>query len=373
MGASDDDRRSRPGARSQAEDNLRAILDANADGVVVVDHDGVVCFANPAAEELFGRRADDLVGSVFGFPLVAGATTELDVVRTSDDRRIVEMRVVAIEWDGRAACLASLRDITDRARMEAERAELIREQAARMEAEAALRARDEFLAATAHELKTPLTRLRLSAQIAHRRLTRERPELPPYVEDALHRIDLESGHLSRLVGQLVDLPRIEDGTFDLDRSRLDLRELVETAVEDACPGEGNVHLRVRMPPEPVVAWVDRKAFGQIAADAIGNALRASPPGEPIEVELTTESPERSDGTAPRTAQLVVRDHGIAVPLEERPRLFGRSFQVHSNAYPAGMGVWLYVSRQLAEQHGGRIDLEFPDDGGTRVVVSFPLA
>jgi signal transduction histidine kinase len=69
----------------------------------------------------------------------------------------------------------------------------------------------------------------------------------------------------------------------------------------------------------------------------------------------------------------VRDRGMTAPAEDRPRLFGRSFQVHSNAYASGLGLWLYVGRQLAELHGGHIDMEYPADGGTRVVVTLPLA
>jgi len=123
----------RAGKQTPADAGLRRILQANADGVVVVDQEGVVCYANPAAEQLFGRPAADLVGGTFGFPLVAGATTELDVIRPSGDTCVVEMRVVAIEWAGQPAYLATLRDVTDRRHAETERAELIREQARTIE------------------------------------------------------------------------------------------------------------------------------------------------------------------------------------------------------------------------------------------------
>jgi signal transduction histidine kinase len=304
---------------------------------------------------------------------VAGATAELDVVRRPGDSRVVEMRVVEIGWEGSTACLASLRDITDRKRAEAERAELIRAHAARMEAEAALRARDEFLAATAHELKTPLTRLRLYVQRARRRLAGDERRVPSYVEEALRWVDLESEHLARLASQLLDVPRIESGTFVLRRSATDLGRLVEAAAAKARATIGEDRLIVRTPAEPVVVSVDRRAFEQIVANAIANALRSSPPGEPIEVELTTSPPSAGADGGPELARLVVRDHGIAAPPEDRPRLFGRSFPVHSNAYASGLGLWLYLSRQLAELHNGRIDVEFPDCGGTRVVVTLPLA
>jgi len=364
--------RRRSAAQRQEDASLRAILDANADGVVVVDRDGIVCFANPAAEQLFARRAAELVGGVFGFPLVAGATTELDVVRQSGESCVVEMRVVGIEWQGRPAYLASLRDITERKRAEVERAELLRLQAERLQAEAALRARDEFLASTAHELKTPLTRLRLSVQRARRQLGKEDERPPDYVRKALRQIELESDHLSRLVSQLLDLSRLESRTFAIQRSRTDLGQLVEAVAARAQATLDEDRLLIRTPPEPVLVSVDREAVEQIVASAIGSALRFSPPGASVEVELTTDPVSGSSAPAAGTARLAVRDRGMAVPPEDRARLFGRSVQIYSNAYVSGLGLWLYASRQLAALHGGGIDVEFPDDGGTRVVLSLPL-
>lgn len=94
-------------------------------------------FVNGAAESLFGREADELIGVALGFPIVDGETTEIDILRRGGGTVIAEMRVVETEWEGEAAHLASLRDITDRKRAEEGRAQLIREQAGRAEAEAA--------------------------------------------------------------------------------------------------------------------------------------------------------------------------------------------------------------------------------------------
>src|SRR5919205_622817 len=106
-----------PGARResaatsrQEQTNLRVILDTTTDGIVVVDSDGIICFVNRAAEALFGRDASDLLGDMFGFPLVAGTTVELDVVNPHGENHVVEMRVAPIVWERRNACLASLRD-----------------------------------------------------------------------------------------------------------------------------------------------------------------------------------------------------------------------------------------------------------------------
>src|SRR5215207_5987696 len=128
-----------------AEARFRNLIVRNADAIVVVDGGGVVRFCNPAAEALFGRRAAHLVGAAFGFPLVIGETTEIDVVGAAGEELVAEMRVVETEWEGEPALLAVLRDISERKRLEAERAARLREQLAREEAEQALRERDAFL------------------------------------------------------------------------------------------------------------------------------------------------------------------------------------------------------------------------------------
>jgi diguanylate cyclase (GGDEF)-like protein/PAS domain S-box-containing protein len=92
--------------------DLEHVALALADGIVVVDQDGVVRFCNPAAAELFDRSVAELTGALFGFPLTAGETTELDIIRRNGDLRITELRVVSTAWAGEPATLASLRDIT---------------------------------------------------------------------------------------------------------------------------------------------------------------------------------------------------------------------------------------------------------------------
>jgi signal transduction histidine kinase len=120
----------------QSEARFRDVIERNADAIVVVDETGVVRFVNSAATQLFGASRERLLGSPFGFPLVTGETTELDFVHDGESR-VAEMRVVESEWEGRRACIASLRDVTDRKRAEHDARELIREQAARAAAEEA--------------------------------------------------------------------------------------------------------------------------------------------------------------------------------------------------------------------------------------------
>jgi signal transduction histidine kinase len=331
-----------------------------ADGIVVVDRDGIVRFANPATRALLGVAAGQLAGRLFGFPLVVGATTEVDVVDGSGTT-VVEMRTVEMVWQGEPAYLCSLRDITDRRRAEDERAERTRAEAARAEAEAALQARDAFLALAAHELKTPLTRLSLAVQSALRG-----GAVPP--REALHRVDREAAHLSRLVRQLLDVARTEGGVYRLNRADVDLGELVQRAVAAIQVAHDGRTIGLRVPDGPVVVSVDGSALEDVLTDLLASAVRYTPSGSPIEVELGENA-----GRPASTARIVLRDHGAPVSVDVRAALTAASLTSDAGSYTPGPGIALHLARRVVEMHGGELAVEFPDDGGTCVVLVLPLS
>ncbi|MBR9991351.1 MAG: PAS domain S-box protein, partial [Gemmatimonadetes bacterium] len=117
------------------ERNLRMLVMTTSDGIMIVDMDGLICFANPAAEQLFGRPSDQLIGESFGFPLVSGDTTTIDLFRADGGPCVAELRATRTRWEGRPARLAALRDVTERIRAEQQERELVREHARRKAAE----------------------------------------------------------------------------------------------------------------------------------------------------------------------------------------------------------------------------------------------
>src|SRR3982751_6502348 len=124
--------------RTEEQRRLRAIVERLADGILVVDANGVIRFANPAAELLFGRSADQLVGTELGFPVLSGERADIEVVRPGGETVTAELRIVDAEWAGagETARLVSLRDVTDRKRAVERERQLERERTARAEAEA---------------------------------------------------------------------------------------------------------------------------------------------------------------------------------------------------------------------------------------------
>ena len=133
-----------------SEARFRNIIEKNADGVVVLNWEGIVLYMNAAAEKLFGCRVADCQGTLLGIPIVPDERTEVDIPQRSGQILIAEMRVTETEWNGQPARLASLRDVTDRKRAE----DALRE---------ADRRKNEFLAMLAHELRNPLAPIKNAA------------------------------------------------------------------------------------------------------------------------------------------------------------------------------------------------------------------
>ena len=348
-----------------AEARFRNLIVRNADAIVVVDHGGVVRFGNPAAEALFGRRADELVGASFGFPLAIGGTTELDVVGAGGEALVAEMRVVETEWEGEPALLAVLRDISERKRLETERAARLREQLAREEAEQALHERDAFLAVASHELRTPLSTLSVAAQLLKRRLERDGAVEPAYLHESLGRLDAQARRISRLVEHLLDVSRITVDTLVLERQPTDLRALVDGVVDRCRTTMSARHTIVVHGPTRLILDVDAARIEQVITSLLDNAIRYSPDGGEIEVELSDPTPG-----APGV-RLTVRDHGLGIPPDRRERLFERFCQAHTEGHLSGLGLGLFISRHIVQQHGGRIWATHPEDGGTRFVMTLP--
>ncbi len=230
------------------------------------------------------------------------------------------------------------------------------------EAQEAVRLRDEFLSVASHELKTPVTSLRGFAQLIVRQFDSEGQMDPNRVRHALQVIDQQSDKLSRLVSQLLDVSRIEAGRLALEKKVTDVARLVKGVVETAQASTSRHKITVRVPSE-VLALVDPLRLEQVVTNLIDNAIKYSPEGGPIHVEVPAPLAE--------TVCLEVADGGIGIPAEHRQGIFDRFYQAHQGAYLAGMGLGLYISRHIVDLHGGRIEVECPPEGGTRFVVCIP--
>ena len=230
------------------------------------------------------------------------------------------------------------------------------------DAQTAIRVRDEFLSVASHELRTPITSLHGFAQLALRQLDRGEKLDPERIRQGLQVIDYQSKKLSHLVSQLLDVTAIEGGSLTLDRQMVDVSSLLKRVVSMARTST-NGHDLVLKAPASVQAVVDSPRLEQVMINLIDNAIRYSPSGGLIEIELATPDDE--------SVRFSVRDHGIGIPPEHRAKVFDRLYRGHGIDNFGGMGLGLYIAREVASRHGGEISLEFPEDGGTLCSVTLP--
>ena len=178
--------------------------------MLVIDREGVVVFANPAAERLLGRATQALEGTRLGFPLVPGESSEIDVV-AGPTPRTAEMRVVAIDWEGQPAALASLRDVTERKRAEDQLRRLSAELELRVhertaQLEAAVSELEAFSYSVSHDLRTPLRAIHGFISMLEDQLG---DDLPPEAVHSLERVKAGAKTMGTLIDELLKLSRLD--------------------------------------------------------------------------------------------------------------------------------------------------------------------
>jgi hypothetical protein len=368
---------------------FRLLVDAVADyAIFALDARGHVLTWNEGARRLKGYEPHEIIGRHFstfyppedkasgkpdGELLLADAEGRWEDegwrLRKDGTRFWANVVITALrDPSGRLVGFAKVtRDLTERRAAEMERVRLLsREQAARAAAAAAsqaVKAREEFMAIAAHELKTPLTSLLASAQLLKRVVQREEGSpLSERAVGAIKTIETQTRKANRLIEQLLDMSRSQSGQLTIQCENVDLVAIVREVVEDArarSPAR-TFHLRA---PTGLRATVDPLRIEQVVANLIENAAKYTPEDAPIEVELATE-----DGDA----RIMVRDHGPGIPIERRGGLFGRFYRAHEDSHRSGLGLGLHISRWIADLHGGSIVVDFPSEGGTKVIVRVPL-
>ncbi len=223
-------------------------------------------------------------------------------------------------------------------------------------------ARDDFLAIAAHELRTPLSTLTLQLQTLA--ATRERELTEAVAAGKLERAIKQTRRLASLIDSLLEVSRITAGKLTLHREPTDLAAVVQEVAQRSLAGAeaAGCALTVRA-KEPVTGVWDPLRLDQIVTNLLQNSIRHAP-GTPI--ELSVEGSERR-------ARLAVRDHGPGIPAHKRARIFDRFEKggAGSQESQEGLGLGLYITRQIVEAHGGTIRLETGAEAGTTFFVELP--
>ena len=234
------------------------------------------------------------------------------------------------------------------------------------ELQRSLRMRDEFMSMVAHELRTPLNTLFLETQM--RTLNLERGNLAAFAPEKLPKMIARDARqirsLVRLIDDMLDVSRISSGKLSIRREPVDLPALVRRVAEDLapCAGDGASLLQVQA-EQPIEGYWDAFRVEQIVVNLISNALRYGE-GKPVEISLAQTK---------NSAVIEVRDHGIGIGAKDQERIFDAFERVVHQDRTGGLGLGLFITKQLVDAHGGAITLQSQPGHGALFSVTLPLA
>jgi PAS domain S-box-containing protein len=345
---------------------LRAIIENMVDSVVVSDVAGRITLVNKAGRQFFGEEGMESqpvsVGEIarLGFrsgsgrhvrpedmplrrALCGNVVVDADLSLPSpEDRRTLHLRVNAApirdERGVLTGAVAVARDVTEMVELD--------------------HLKDEFVKVAAHELKTPVAIMKSYAQLA----LKSEPT-PATYRKMLDAINRGADRIDHIVRELLDVSQLYLGRLKLSEESLDLRELAEETVGHMAALSPQHRFSVRG-DMPVIVHGDRVRLRQVLVVLLDNAVRYSPEGGRVEVRLVPGE---------RDVEVCVSDEGIGIPAERQARLFQRFYRAHSGTPHdrGGMGVGLYISRQIIIHHGGTMRVSSEEGRGSTFCFSVP--
>jgi PAS domain S-box-containing protein len=371
------DRRDADEKLRRSEERFRLLIDSVEDyAIFMLDPNGRVATWNTAAQRINGYAAGDILGehfSVFRLPEEVRAgrcERELEVAarvgrfeeegwRVRKDGARFWANIILTAIHDKAGTLVGyakvVRDLTERRRLDAERLQRVR-------AEESLRVRDEFLSIASHELKTPLTSLQIELYALRERVA-EKPG-DDRLARKLDRASRNADRLSGLVDTLLDVSRIATGRLTLKPERFDLVDAVGQVIDgmQGAAARAGCTMLFTPPPAPILGFWDRLRFEQVVMNLLSNAFKYGA-GEPVTLALSS-----ADGEA----VLEVRDRGPGIAAQDMDRIFERFERASPMRHYGGLGLGLYVSREIVRAEHGSITAHNLAEGGACFQVRLPV-
>jgi signal transduction histidine kinase len=233
-----------------------------------------------------------------------------------------------------------------------------------VETQRAVQLRNDFLSIASHELRTPITSLKLTLESLIRAMEATRPLRPPVLASRFQRLLHSTKRLQRLVDELLDITRIEGGQATTVLAEMDLAALVREVAEhfEFDLAQAGCRLVIAGPRTVLGSW-DARRLEHVVTNLLANAIKFGA-GRPIELTV---------GDAGEVAELEVRDHGIGIEPDRLPKIFDRFERAVSTANYGGLGLGLYLARSIVESHGGTIGVKSRVGEGSSFTVRLPRA
>ena len=349
--------------REESATRQKAIFEGTTDAIIVINPSGSIEMINPAAERMFGFRPDDLlrrdISTLIDIAPGEGPFLErlgiekghltktemLDIIGrdSQGDTVSVDITLGTMRLPDGLHVIAALRDAAGRKEID--------------------RLKDDFISTVSHELRTPLTSVVGSLGLLR---SGAAGELPPSAQRLAEIAETNSQRLIRLINDILDIDQIRKGRMAFDYAVIDLRDVMSRTVQamQGLADRRDIRIAMTMPEGPVMACADAERLIQVAGNLVSNAIKFSPEGSSIAIELI-------EGRDDHIVQIT--DSGPGIDPAFAQHIFNRFAQ---GARPdkqliAGTGLGLAISREIVRSHGGEISFENRPGGGARFAFSIP--
>lgn len=345
-----------------AEHPYRVLVESMNEGAISLSLDGTILYCNAAFARLIECPLDRIMGRDLSEFVPAeerevlerlirrghhdAVRAELSILATSGRSLPTQVSLNPINLEEGPSIGVIVTDLSERKRHE--------------QAEAAVRMRDEFLAIASHELRTPLTTLVLSlAVVEHDRMKGDLEQ----IHRSLRRAQKQAERMGHLVDRMLDVSQIASGKLKLELAPCDLSDVVKDVAERLSEEASNAACELRRTlSSGIVGQWDKFRLDEALSNVLSNAIKYGA-GHPIDIQLQARDEK---------AVLVVEDRGIGIAPDDLCRIFGRFERTIASKNYGGLGLGLYITRQIIEQQGGSIRAENRSHGGARFVIELPL-
>ena len=321
-----------------------SIVERSVDGVIVVDREGMVRFTNPALAAMFGRTREGLNGELFGFPVMSGESTEIDIIRRGGKTGVGEMYVVETEWEGERAYLITIRDISEHKQME-------------QELEAKNREMERFTYTVSHDLRSPLDTIRGFVDLVQEDLKQNALE---EAANDLQDIDKAATKMEKLLSDTLQLSRI--GRIANPPEDVPFGEIVKDALEQTAEQIKSSGVEISVAEDFPVVHVDQMRIAEVLVNLIGNSIKyaGEQPTPKVEIRYRVDREE---------TVFFVKDNGIGIDKSEHEKVFELFYQVDQSG--GGSGAGLAIVKRIIEVHNGRMWVESEKGKGCTVCFILP--
>ena len=349
---------------------LAAIIDSSEDAIISKTLDGTVTSWNKGAEKIYGYSKEEVIGKSISLiipPFRFAEEVEIlesirkgetvahfETTRITKEGTLIDISLTVSpikDKNGRIIGASKIsRDITEKVRLKYKLEEY------NLKLSELIRNKDEFIALASHELKTPTTTIKGYLQLIEDEIEQEDHKL--YIQKTLKQVDKLTG----LISDMLDVTKMQEGKLEMHHSTFDLYRLIADCVDSIEPA-ANHRIELLNHPDSQFITADRLRIRQVILNILNNAVKYSPQDKSI--ILKSELLEMN-------VLISIQDFGSGIPVDKIEKIFTRFYRVDRTDFSSGLGIGLYIAKEIVTEHHGKIWVESQEGCGSTFYIQLPV-